>query len=251
MKGYLALSTVRRVIGAALPLGIWFVLSESHFVPDRYLPTISEVFTASADLEPSLSIHVAYTAVRLMIGFLLGTGLGVLFGMACARSNALRELAEPFVQSTRSVPGVALIPFFLLWFGFSEFGRYLLVVAGISFNIAIATIQILRSTPETYRIMFSSFGQSHTRLLFRFMLPYSIENLLPTLRFSLASAIGLIVTSELLGSQVGLGYLVQTSVNTFSFRLVFLVAIVLGLVSVCADYVLVKVWRRLIFWRAT
>ncbi len=251
MRTKMTLSTARKLCGIAVPLCIWFGLTATHVVPDRYLPSVSEVLTSGLELQPSLAMHTLLTASRLVIGFLLGTGVGILFGMVCARSVSFKEILEPFVQSTRSVPGVALIPFFLLWFGFSEFGRYLLVIAGISFNIGIATIQILRSTPETYRVMFSSFGESHTRFFFRFMLPYSIENLLPTLRFSLASAIGLIVTSELLGSQIGLGYLIQTSVNTFSFPLVFLVAMVLGLLSVSADYALVRLWQLFVFWRTT
>jgi len=249
MKRTITFPTVPRIIGIILPLVLWIALTATHTVSDRYLPSLPAVIEAGSGLNPNLFIHILFTTTRLTIGFICGSLFGIVVGISCARSTTLRDLAEPFIQSTRSVPGVALVPFFLLWFGFSELGRYILVVAGISFNISIATMQILTNIPESHRIMFNSLGTSPRAFTIRYMLPFSLQKLLPTIRFSLSTAIGLIVTSELLGSQVGLGYLVQTSVNTFSFSLVFLVAIVLGILSVIADGLLIFTWRYIVFWR--
>jgi len=183
-----------------------------------------------------------------MIGFALGALAGLALGMLIASSDFISDILSPVIGSTRSVPGVALIPFFLLWFGFSEWGRYLLVICGIAFNIAVATKQIIDSTPEQYHIMFASLGRKNTDFPLKYMLPYVAENILPTLRFSLSMAIGLVVTSELLGSQIGLGYLIQTSLNTFSLNVLFLVAIILGLLSTISDSLLTYTWKQLTYW---
>ena len=86
-------------------------------------------------------------------------------------------------------------------------------------------------------------------LTLKFLLPSVLERILPTLRFALATALGLVVVSELLGSQVGLGYLIQTARSTFSLQLIFLAAILLGVMNFCLDFLLRWCWGLIVFWR--
>jgi ABC-type nitrate/sulfonate/bicarbonate transport system permease component len=149
----------------------------------------------------------------------------------------------------RSVPAVAIVPFFLLWFGFAETGRLLLVVTGIAFNIAIATHQILKDVPEKHRILFKSFGVCGSNLVRHYSVPRILESLLPTLRFSLSTAMGVVIVSELLGSQIGLGYLIQTARNTFSMHVIFLATILLGVLNGAMDFIVTRLWSRAVYWR--
>ena len=80
-------------------------------------------------------------------------------------------------------------------------------------------------------------------------MPFVLPTLLPTVRYSVVIAIGVIIVSELLGSQVGLGYLIQTSRTTFSMHVVMLAAILLGVLSVLLDWGVRLLWRRMVFWR--
>ena len=237
-----------KVLGyLGLPL-LWVTLKYGLRISDRYLPDPIRVLTAATTIDPNILIQSLFTISRFMIGFLGGTGIGVAVGLMLYRWESLRSLLMPLIQSSRSVPAVAIIPFFLLWFGFSEVGRYLLVLSGTALNIAVATLQIAESSPEKYTVMFSSFKLSPSFFPLKYGVPYVFENILPTLRFSLALAIGLIVASEMLGSQVGLGYLAQSARATFSMDLLFLTVICLGIISAIADELLVISWRTALFW---
>jgi ABC-type nitrate/sulfonate/bicarbonate transport system permease component len=238
-----------RVVGFLLLPIVWFLLKDIVHVTDRYLPSITAVLSAGGDIVPNVFVHFAYTTSRFTIGFLLGLFVGVSLGLLIFKYVSLFDLLMPTIQATRAVPAIAIVPFFILWFGFSESGRYLLTVVGTAFNIAVATYQIVSSVPERHRIMFKSFGLRPEDLTLRYGLPRVVEEILPTLRFSLAAAIGLIVASELLGSQVGLGYLIQTSRSTFSMHVIFLAMILLGILNVSADWLLRHLWSRLVFWR--
>jgi ABC-type nitrate/sulfonate/bicarbonate transport system permease component len=136
-----------------------------------------------------------------------------------------------------------------LWFGFAESGRLLLVVAGIAFNIAVATHQILSDVPEKQRILFKSFGIESSHLVRSYSIPRILESLLPTIRFSLSTAMGVVIVSELLGSQIGLGYLIQTARNTFSMHVIFLATILLGILNSLMDFLVTRVWSKAIYWR--
>ena len=137
--------------------------------------------------------------------------IGILGGVALYKSPEFRSFTTAPIQALRSVPPISTVPFFLMWFGFSEFGKILLVVSGISLNTAIATLQILENIEEKYLIAFQSFGRERSDIPVLYLIPKALESLLPTIRFSLTVAFGVVLVSELLGAQVGLGYLIQSA----------------------------------------
>ncbi len=232
----------------ALPV-LWVSFKLIFEVPDRLLPDLVDVVLAGEGLRPPLWIHAGHTVRRFLIGFILGVGAGLGVGLAMAIRNEIRALVLPVVQSSRAIPAAAFVPLFLLWFGFSETGRYLLVVVSIGFNIAIAALESVRTMTDVDRAFFRSFGYRPADLPVSYLLPRMAEGLLPTLRFSLALSIGAVTVSELLGSQVGLGYLLQSARSTLSIDLVFLSALMLGAVAAAADWVLVRIWTKITPWR--
>jgi len=232
----------------ALP-AIWVFLTNCLQVNPRFLPKISDVATAWVGLNPSILVHMGATAVRFAIGFILGTVIGLGLALAMFRFRALDALLSPTIQSMRAVPAAAIVPFFLLWFGFSETGRYLLATVAVAFNVSVAARQILNTRSPVHEAFFQSIETPPWTLTFEYCLPLVLENILPTLRYSLALAIGAVTVSELLGSQVGLGYLIQTSRATFSLNLLFLAMILLGFLSIVADFVLCYFWKHIVYWR--
>ncbi len=237
------------IVGILLMPAIWIVLKEFFHISDRYLPSPTDVLRAITEIDPNVIVHTTCTAVRLVIGFILGTLTGIAAGIAIFNSKLFARLISPTIESMRSVPAIAIVPFFILWFGFSETGRILMVIMGIAFNLAVATYQALSDMPEKHKILFRSFNISPRSLTWEYVIPRLMETLLPTIRFSLSTAMGVVIASELLGSQIGLGYLIQTARSTFSMHVIFLATIILGLLNAFVDFVLTKAWNRAVYWR--
>jgi ABC-type nitrate/sulfonate/bicarbonate transport system permease component len=193
-------------------------------------------------------VHIGWTTTRLLVGFVLGVFVGISIGVAIFKYKKLNLLLMPSLQAIRAIPAIATVPFFILWFGFSETGKFIMVIIGISFNLAIATEQILENIPERYRILFRSYGKRAESLTFSYILPTVFENILPTILFSLSTAIGLVIVSELLGSQVGLGYLIQNSRSTYSMHVIFLATILLGIINTIFDNLIRVLWKKIVFW---
>jgi ABC-type nitrate/sulfonate/bicarbonate transport system permease component len=240
---------VLTVLGSLFIPFVWWAVKRFMNVPDRYLPSLGAVIEAATDLHPSLLIHSAATVTRLMIGFAGGTLAGVALGIAFSRWRTVDSFAAPVVHALRAVPAAASVPFFLMWFGFSELGRYLIVFLAVGLNVAVASRQILARHSRAHLCFFSSFGYSPGELPLRYSLPRIVEELLPTLRFSLALSIGAVTVSELLGSQVGLGYLLQSGRSTFALNLMFLAIVVISAIASLMDVLLRLVWERIIYWR--
>jgi len=238
-------------VSASLLLpAMWIAVKYGFAISDRYLPSPTEVFRSINDPNPSLLVHIGASWLRLATGFILGVVGGIGAGVLWWRSPAMDRWSNPSVQALRAVPPTATIPFFLLWFGFAELGRVLLIFLGIALNVAIAARQILRNTPQKYLTALRSAGLANHEIPVRhFAIPLVLESILPTLRFALSTSIGLVVVSEILGSQVGLGYLIQSARSTFALQMVFLAAIAFGLINVVSDKALCWVWQRAVFWR--
>jgi ABC-type nitrate/sulfonate/bicarbonate transport system permease component len=243
-----ALEIISLTVGVFLIPLVWAALKVSHTVSDRLLPSPSAVLFAYRDISPNILIHCLSTATRLAVGFCVGVGLGVFLGIAANSGRVLGSLLLPSLQALRAVPATAAVPFFLLWFGFSETGRLLLVVGAVATNVAIASAQILARVPEKYQVFFRGFRCDGRRLIWRYAVPIVASNILPTLRFALALVIGAQVVSELLGAQVGLGYVLQNARSTFSLPALFLAMILLGLMTAGFDALICWLWRWLVYW---
>lgn len=236
-------------VGALLMPVLWVVLHYWVGVEERYLPSPLRVVEAAFVLDPSVFTHGALTAFRLLVGFILGLWFGLVLGLVLYRYVLVHKIIMPSLQALRAVPAIATVPFFLLWFGFSEIGRYLVVVLGVSLSLAVALLQILDSMPEKYAVLFRGFSvDPHTRII-RFAAPFVVEKLLPTVRFSLSTALSLVVVSELLGAQLGLGHLIQTARATFSIHVIVLATTFLAFIMFAVDRVLISTWQASIFWR--
>jgi len=240
---------VLSIIGVLLLPAIWFYLHYVVKIGERFLPSPESVYQAIFNLDPNIFSHAFDTLIRFVVGSFLGIVAGILIGFILHRSQIVRRLLLPTIQALRATPPIAAVPFFLLWFGFSDIGRYILIVFGIGISLAITTYQILESPPEKFRVLFKSFSLNPRAQIMSFSLPYVLQEILPTIRFSLATAIGLVLVSEFLGSQTGLGYLIQVSRSTFSLQVVVLANILLGFILVVVDWGAIRLWDKLLFWK--
>ena len=236
-------------IGCMLPLIIWIGVKYCFNIEDRYLPSPKDVLMVFRELSPNILYHGWVSFVRLVIGFISGTVLGVFLGILIQKSKLSYYLIYPTIQSIRAIPPYATIPFFILWFGFSEIGKFVTIICGITFNLAVATYQTLLSIDNKYIVFFESIGKERHQYPWSFNLPYVVERILPTLRFSLSTAIGLVVVAEMLGAQVGLGYVIQTSRSTYSMDVIFLAAFLFGIINMMVDKSLILLWKLIVFWK--
>jgi sulfonate transport system permease protein len=238
-----------RITGILIIPVVWLVLKLAFNISDRYLPSLVSVLDSFCSLRPNIFVHFSWSLFRLLVGYTGGVAIGIILGLFLFKSRVLFELGYPILQSLRSVPAAATVPFFLLWFGFDETGKFLLIFTGIAFNLSISTMEILCRIPEKYLIAFRSIKSKPENHIRYFALPFTLEKILPTLRFSLSTAIGLVVVSEFLGSQIGLGYIIQTARTTFSMNVIFAAMILFGVMNFTSDKLLVYFWEKLIFWK--
>lgn len=235
-------------IGVIGVLCLWTVVSGARWVNPLLLPSPLRVLGAVRDISFDVFWHIAATLLRVVCGFAIGALMGVLLGTAMQYSRRAYVFWDGIVETARPVPPVALVPFFILLFGFSEFGKILLVVMGTGLIVTVATVESIERVPNVVIRWGLVLGLSRRNLFRQIVLPAAIPELRSGFRIALAAAITLVVVSEFMGSTYGLGYLISVSKVTLTTPTLLLSILVLGWMSWAADRLLRYMFDKASAW---
>ncbi|WNQ08917.1 ABC transporter permease [Paenibacillus aurantius] len=244
--------TVRR--GLYLPLLLllgWQISGTLGLISPTLLPPPSAIAQAAWELAVSgeLWLHLQVSIRRAAIGFLLGGSLGLLFGVLTGMFNRVEQTVDPSVQMLRMIPHLAITPLFILWFGFGEVSKILLIAKGAFFPLYVNTFLGIRSADSKLFDVARILEFSRWKQITRLVLPASLPNVLLGLRLSLGvSWLGLVV-AELMGSSEGIGYLIMDARQFSQTAIVFVGIVIFAVVGKATDSLVRFLERKLLKWR--
>jgi ABC-type nitrate/sulfonate/bicarbonate transport system permease component len=224
-------------LAIALYLAVWFLITEQGFglVPPIKFPSPWMVIQAAirtADLIPG---DIAATLLRVICGFVVGTALGLGLGLLMSYSKKAQFFFDPLVESMRPVPVIAMIPFFLMWFGIGETGKFLLITLGVFAIIVVSTVEAVRNVPGIYMKAAHSLGANKLQRFRTIIIPAIVPELVGPLRVSAALSFTLVVAAEFMGAQAGLGYRILEARRLFNTDVILLGITIIGLLSAISD----------------
>ena len=158
-------------------------------------------------------------------------------------------LLNPLVELFYPMPKSALIPVTVLWLGFGDASKILLIFLGCLLPITLAAFNGARGADQTLIWSARSMGASRLRMMWDVVLPSAMPELLNGIRTALALAFVLLVSSELIVSQKGFGYLIGYLGSTGSYEGMYAVVLTVAFLGFAADrfYQLIMQW--LLRWR--
>ncbi len=191
-----------------LPHRIWM---DVHYIDDvELLPpyrSLAEemVFLLQSGILPS---SIAVSTGRILIGFVLGAAVGILLGLATGRTPRVEYLADPWVTFLRFTPALALLPLYVVWFGYGETSKVLLIATNVAVVTLLGAHQGVRSVPRVYLDAAAALGASPKLVFQRVVLPVAFPQIFASLRIALGLAWVTIVVAELIDAKMpSLGYL--------------------------------------------
>lgn len=244
-----------RLAHAALPivllLAAWELLAQSAWIPPQMLPTPQAVFLSGRELWDSgeLQAHLQLSLGRLAAGFGAGAIAGVACGIALALSRNVRDFCAPLFELLRHLPTVALVPVFILMFGVGETLKILIVAKGVFFTVAVAVRDGVRDIPGAWYEVGALYKLRPLRLLLRLVLPAATPSMLTGLRTGLARSWMLLVLTEQLAAEQGIGQLMEFGRQMFRMDHVMLCIVLTAVIGFALDRLLQLVEHRLLKWR--
>jgi NitT/TauT family transport system permease protein len=191
-----------------LPDRIWL---GTHYVENvKLLPTYGALAEEGAFLLESgiLLESLAVSTGRVLLGFLFGAAAGLVLGLATGRAARVEYVAEPWVTFFRFTPALALLPLYVVWFGYGEGSKILLISTSVAVVTLLGAHHGVRSVPRVYLDAAAALG-APPRITFRkIVLPAAGPHIFASMRIALGLAWVTIVVAELIDAKMpSLGYL--------------------------------------------
>lgn len=237
------------VIASSLIFGflVWaFIIN--RWVDSLFWPKLTDVFDSVLQLKGNLLINAGTSLYRTLLGYLLGCALGILTAYAMSWNKWINSIIVPYIEILRPVPALALIPFFILWFGIGNLGKILMISMGTFVVMIIQTLEGIYQLNQNYIRAATILGASKWNIYKTIIFPGSLPYIVGGLRVSTSIAFGLMIVSEFLGAQSGLGYLVIVARRTLSTDVMLLSVMVIGLLSFLFDRLVLLIGRYLTRW---
>lgn len=247
------------LVGVVLLIVAWQLLT--NVVPLYSLPTplgvayrigrdfvLAEELTSYGLRETGLLGSMIYTASNALMAVALGALLGTVGGLVTARFGIVRAALDPVLMTVGTIPILVLAPFFLIWFGVGRVSAVLLVVIYVAVILYVFAQRAADNLDPVYEEFAYTLGASQRRVVWDVLIPGTVPQILGGVRIALAGAWGLEAIAELLGSQRGIGKIVQVLAGSTDIEGIFAALIVLGLVAVVFDALAALVFSYAAGW---
>jgi len=232
---------------------IWKLVIAIFDISPFVLPQPEDVLTGVKDLVNSNGFwtDVRVTLTETLVGFAIALALGLGLGIVLGRVAWLEQAARPVIVASQVVPKVALIPLFIIWFGFGITSKIIIVALLSFFPILLNVILGVRSVDSGHRDVMRSLNagrwQTFRRLEYPSTLPYILAGMEVGIVFAVVGA----VVGEYLGGDQGLGYRIVTSLHNLEAETLFAVIFVLTLFGFLLYLAVILLKRFLIPWHAS
>jgi ABC-type nitrate/sulfonate/bicarbonate transport system permease component len=231
---------------------LWQTASMSGMLPPAVLPSFSSVIVALGSLIQSGEIlpHTAASFLRAGTGFILAVVFGTALGLAMARVQAIQRGVEPILLSIYPVPKPALIPLFMVWLGIGDVSKITVIALSCLVPVVISSFNGARAVDDMLLWSARARGTPEHRLLWRVILPAALPQIATGVRTAIAIALIVMVSSEFISSEHGLGYLIFTYGGVGSDDAMLAVVLYLTAIGFLIDRAYVAGLRRLLAWHA-
>jgi sulfonate transport system permease protein len=218
-------------------IAVWQIAAQLGWLSSRILPEPRAVLKAAWALAASgeLWTHVKVSAWRALSGFAAGGGLGLLLGLLTGTFRHAETLLDTTLQMIRNIPALALIPLVILWFGIDESAKLFLVSVGVFFPVYLNTFHGIRSVDQGLIEMAKSYGLSGWALYRDVILPGALPSILVGVRFALGLVWVLLIVSETISAQAGIGYMTMNAREFLQTDVVLVGILLYALLGKLAD----------------
>jgi len=241
------------LLGPALLLLYWSVLSVTGWLDPRILPAPWTAITTAIDLirEGRLQENLAISAWRAMTGLAFGVAVGVALALLSGLSLLGGYVIDGLVQIKRGIPILALIPFMILWLGIGETMKITLIATAVFFPVYINTHNALRAIDIRHVELAETVRLSRWQFLRYIVVPGSLPGFLTGLRFGVTSSWLALVVVEQLNATSGIGYMVTLARNYAQTDVMLVGLVVYALLGFGSDALVRQLERSLLSWRRT
>ena len=233
----------------------WSAATHLFGVPPLVLPPPEQVWDAlvggllqSPFKSGSYWYHAGVTVWEALLGFVVGSVVGISLGAALAHWRTLEKVAYPYVVVFQALPKVALAPLVVIWFGFDLDGKVIITAVITFFPLLVNTMVGYQSVEQDRIDLARSCNASTAQIFWKIILPSALPYLFAGLNVASVLALLGAIVGEFVGARSGLGMLLMQYNQSMEIASVFAVLFILGIIGFLMNHAIRLVERRCCFW---
>ncbi len=239
------------LVSVILFLAVWQAGASLSGLPAFILPTPVEVWSRflRALGDGSLVINTGVTLLEVLSGLLAGALFATVIGYLVAKSRLLENLLAPYLVASQAVPLVAIAPLLVIWFGPGMFSKILICALIVFFPVLVNTVVGVRAVPAALHDLMHSLRATNAQILFKLEIPAALPVFLGGLRVGATLSVIGAVVGELVGSDHGLGFLVNVGRGQYDTPLVFVAVFMLIALALALYGMVAFAEKKLLDWQ--
>ena len=227
---------------------LWELLSRFKIINSFVFSSPSKIIYTLVDLyrNNNLFNNIVVTLYELFISFGIGSILGFVIAIIFYRVPILKKVFDPYLTLLNSLPKVALGPLLIIWIGANTKS---IIVMALLINLIVSIIGFYNGFTNTdkYKLkLLKSFGASEKQIIFRLVVPSSLENIFSTIKLNISMSLIGVIMGEFLSSKAGVGYLILYGTQVFNLNLVMSGIILLLVLSYLLYLIICLVEKRIL-----
>ena len=193
--------------------------------------------------------HVGASLARSLPGFLLGSFIGVTFGLLAGVARGLDQLLSPVVFLTYPVPKIVFLPLVMLWLGIGDPSKIAVIALACFYPCFINAYYGARGTSTIMVWSGLNMGAGRWQVFRKVVVPSALPLVFAGLRVSLALSFILLFSTEMINARSGLGFLIRQSESSLRFDLMYVAIVAVAALGYAGDQLLVVIRRRVLVWQ--
>lgn len=231
------LNTALIITSIGLPLLVWWLITTFGKIDPKFLPSPGKVLEAFGRLWSTRELlkDTVASLWRVGVGFLFAALLSIPVGVLMGSFSSIRALLEPIFGLIRYMPAPAFIPLLILYLGIGEEPKITLIFIGVFFFNSLMVMDTVKFVPKDLIEATYMLGGNRWEVLTQVILPHVLPGIIDACRINLAAAWQLVIVSELIAANEGLGRRISVAGRFLRTDEIFVGLIVIGVIGLSFD----------------
>lgn len=230
---------------------VWEIAVTYGDIPAILLPKLEKVaadFVKYA-MNGELLHHIFISLRRCFIGFFLGSIIGIVLGILLGWFKRLDDFFDFTLNFSRAIPKTALAPLLIVWFGFGDFPKVMLIGLAAFFYTVIPTLEGVKNVDSFLVKSARSMGANDRQIVFGVILPAAMPSIYAGIRIAATSSFVILLFVEIISGNNGLGYLLESARENLNTSTMFMTLIVVGILGFSLDWLVRYTEKKVMPWQ--
>ena len=251
MLGLHQAAWIRPLLLLIVLIGSWDLAIRIFHIPPYQIPAPIDVVKSLWSDWPELIAEAWPTTYATLAGFLLSALFGIPVAMLIAASRTVESFVYPLLVFSQSVPKIAIAPLLVVWFGFDIMPKIICAFMLGFFPIVVSSVQGFKSVDPDMIDLVRAMRANRLQIYRAVSLPHAMPAIFTGLKVSATLAVVGAVVGEFVGSNSGIGYVLQRSIGTFDLPTMFAALVILALLGVVLFWIVDRIERLVIPWHVS